>query len=581
MRKSIFLLATLFLASCNDLFDKTNLESINSDVVWNDPALVEAYVNNLYAGYPTWSRTENDISDESRNGYKTFDCWRFVRGEWGLEYNPLGYWAYSYIRKCNEILLNIENSNFLESLKDRIRGEVKFFRAMAYFEMLKRYGGVPLVTIPQEMDDEDIYPKRASIDEIFKFITSEFSEAATLLEKYKIYDKENFGRVTWGACKALESRAYLYWASPLYNLNGDVTRWKKSIEASEQVINSGLYSLNDNVRNIFLDRVSPENIFAIYYKMPERYHGVDAMCKPRSIANGDAAHWGPVQELVDAFPTINGLSINEDPVYNPLYPYENRDPRLNAFIVVNGSQYCGRTQYNYWGVGNVDPSFPKEEINRFISVDLGGENEDASSAAHNSITGYLCRKMIEEDLPKDAYSYGWGSTTPFIEIRLAEVYLNYAEALNEVGNSDEACKYLEKIRNRAGIVTPSVPYDIRNSKTNLRDFIHNERRIELCFEQKRYWDLKRWNLADKVLNGHKFHGMKVYLNILDNSDIVNTLAYKNANFTQKMDMLKKTWSYEPYEVDDEPYLFDKKMYYMPIPRGDMETNPNLVQNSGW
>ena len=581
MKNYIFILATLFLISCNGLFDKTNLESISSDVVWEDAALIEAYVNNLYATYPTWSRTENDISDESRNGYKTFDAWRFIRGEWGLEYNPMNYWAYKYVRKCNEILFNIESSPIEVSLKNRISGEVKFLRAITYFEMLKRYGGVPLVTVPQSMDSEDLYPKRATIDELFDFITKEFAEAATLLEDYKVHDKNNFGRVTWGACKTLEARAYMFWASPLYNTSNDLTKWEKAVAANKEIIESGLYSLQTNVRNIFLDRNSPENIFAIYFQMPERYHGVDAMCKPRSIANGDAAHWGPIQELVDAFPTINGLAIDKDPSFDPLHPYDNRDPRLQAFIVVNESQYCGRTQYNYWGLGDVDPSFPKEEADRFISIDLGGEHEDASSAAHNSITGYLCRKMIEEDLPKDAYSYGWGSTTPFIEIRLGEVFLNYAEALNEIGDTEIACEYLEKIRNRAGILNPEVPDYAKSSKESLRKFIHNERYIELCFEQKRYWDLKRWKEAKETLNGRKFHGMKIYLNILNNSDVINTDEYKNAPFVKKLDMLKKTWTYEPYEVDDEPYLFDEKMYFMPIPRSDMETNPNLVQNEGW
>lgn len=106
MKNYIFILATLFLISCNGLFDKTNLESISSDVVWEDAALIEAYVNNLYTTYPTWSRPENDISDEARNGYKTHDAWRFIRGEWGLEYNPMNYWAYKYVRKCNEILFS-------------------------------------------------------------------------------------------------------------------------------------------------------------------------------------------------------------------------------------------------------------------------------------------------------------------------------------------------------------------------------------------------------------------------------------------------------------------------------------------
>lgn len=581
MRNILFVLFVVCFTSCSDLFDKTNLESMGSDVVWEDPVLVETYVNNLYAKYPTWSRQENDISDEARNGYRTHDAWKVIKGEWGLEYNPMANWAYGYIRKCNEIIQNIDQVSMEESLRNRMKGEAIFFRSTAYFDMVKRYGGVPLITKPQSFDSEDLYPARATVDEMFDFIVKEYEQAAELLKEYQTHDKTNFGRVTWGACKAMAARACLFWASPLYNPSNDASRWEKSVALGKEVVESGLYSLNADVRNLFLERESPENIFAIYYKMPERYHGVDAWCKPRGIANGDAGHWGPLQELVDAFPTINGLEIKEDPSYDPLTPYANRDPRLNAFIVVNEAQYCGRTQYSYWGLGEVDPSFPEAEAKRFTSVDAGGEHQDASSAAHNSITGYLCRKMIEEDLAKDAYSYGWGSTTPFIEIRLGEVLLNYAEALNEAGDINSACEQLELVRQRAGLLKPEVPAKNRTNKDELRKFIQNERYIELCFEQKRYWDLKRWKLAESHLNGCKFKGMKIYLNLLDNSDVLASDEYKNATFSEQLDMLRKTWTYEPYEVDETAYVFDKKMYFIPIPRSDTETNINLVQNEGW
>lgn len=581
MKKYIFLVLIACSFSCSDLFDKTNLESMGSDVVWDDPVLVETYVNNLYTKYPTWTRFENDMSDEGRNGYRTHDAWKMIKGEWGLEENVMSYWGYNYIRKCNEIIRNIEAVAAEESLKNRIKGEALFFRSTTYFEMLKRYGGIPLIAEPQSFDSEDLYPKRASIDETFDFITKGYALAAELLSACKTYDKTNSGRITWGACKAMEARAYLFWASPLYNTSNDASHWEKSAALSKEVIDCGLYTLNSNVRNLFLDRESAENIFAIYYKMPERSHGVDAWCKPRGIANGDAAHWGPIQELVDAFPTINGLGISDDPTYKPSDPYANRDPRLHAFIVVNESQYCGHTQYNYWEVGAIDPSFPAAEAKRFSSVDIGGEHQDASSAAHNSITGYLCRKMIEEDLPKNAYSYEWGSTTPYIEIRLAEVLLNYAEAANETGNINKACELLEMIRKRAGINNPAVPQANKANQQALREFIRNERYIELCFEQKRYWDLKRWKIAEEHLNGRKFKAMKIYLNLLENSDILASEAYKNAKFAEQLDMLRKTWTYETYEVDETPYVFDKKMYFMPIPRSDMETNPNLIQNEGW
>lgn len=581
MKKYILLLLTVTMFSCSDLFDKRNLESMGSDVVWQDPVLVETYLNNLYANFVTWSRSENDFTDEARNGYRTHDAWRIMKGEWGLEWNPMNNWAYKTVRKCNEIIKNIDAVPMDEAWRNRMKGEVLFMRATCYFDMTKRYGGVPLILEPQTFDSEDIYPDRASIDEMFDFITKEYATAGEFLAEYRTHTNTNFGRVTWGACKAMEARAYLFWASPLYNTSNDQTRWQKAAALCKEVIDSKVYSLHTSVRNIIIDAQSPENIFAIYYKMPERYHGVDAWAKPRSIANGDAGHWGAIQELVDAFPTINGLSIQDDPQFDPAQPYENRDPRLNAFVVVNNSFYCGRPQYSYWGIKDVHSSFPASEAKRFDTLDNGGEFQDGSSVAHNSITGYLCRKIIQEDLPKNGYSYGWGSTTPFVEIRLGEVILNYAEALNETGDIEEACKQVKTIRERAGLLNADVPAKDRVNKETLRKFIQNERHIELCYEQKRYWDLRRWKIAHTHLNGRKFHGIKIYLNLLENSDILASDAYKSSGFEEQLNMLRKTWTYEPYEVDDTPYVFDEKMYFMPIPRSDMETNPNLVQNAGW
>lgn len=134
MKKYILLFSAVCMFSCNDLFDKTNLESMGSDIVWQDPLLVETYVNNLYAKYPSWSREENDFSDEARNGYRTHNAWKVVKGEWGLENNPMAYWAYGYIRKCNEILQNIDDVTMDAKLKDRMKGETTFFRATAYFK---------------------------------------------------------------------------------------------------------------------------------------------------------------------------------------------------------------------------------------------------------------------------------------------------------------------------------------------------------------------------------------------------------------------------------------------------------------
>lgn len=580
MKKIVIILSAFIFCACSDLMDKTNLGAISSDAVWKDAQLIETYVNKLYAEYYSWERVEADMTDEGRNGYGS-TAKRMIEGGWGPDWCALRWWGYSYIRKCNDILKNVPTAPIDDKLKSRILGEVTYFRASAYFHMVVRYGGVPIIKEPQTLDSPDLYPTKATIDETYSFITAEYEAAAKLLDDFKTQPDKDFGRVTWGACKAMQSRAYLYWASPLYNEKNDKTLWQKSADISKEVIASGIYKLQENPRNLFLDYRSSENIFAIYYKRPERHHGIDAWCKPLSIANGDAAHWCPIQELVDAFPTKNGLNINDDLTYDPQNPYDSRDPRLNAFIVVNNSVYCGREQFTYVSLGSVDPSWPEKEANRYKPVDTGGEHLDAAGAAHNSSTGYLNRKLVQEDLPKDVYGGDKGSETPYIDIRLGEVYLNYAEALNEIGDLDGACEQLKVIRTRAGILYPEVPVKDHISKDALRKFIQNERYIELCFENKRYWDLRRWKIAVEHLNGKKFTGVKLTLNLSENQDIINSDAYKKAKFNDQLTMLRKTWKYEYQSVDDNPYVFEPKMYFMPFPKGEIETNPNLKQNDQW
>lgn len=576
----IYIAFFFFFFSCSGLLDKSNLGSIGSDKVWTDPLLIESYINNLYSTHYSWERVETDMTDEARNGYG-FNAKKMIEGELNSEWNPLGWWQYHYIRKCNDILENLEKATINEDLKMRFEGEVRYFRASAYFHKVIRYGGVPLITDAQDYNSPDLYPSRATIDEVFEFITTEYNLASTLLNNYKTYPDNNFGRVTWGACKAMEARAYLFWASPLYNTKKDHSLWEKSAKASKEVIESGIYQLLDDARNIFLDYKSSENIFAIYYKRPERQHGIDAWCKPVSIANGDAAHWCPVQELVDAFPTIKGLHINDDPDYDENNPYDNRDPRLHKFIVVNDTEYCGRKQYNYASVNKVDPSFPKKEADRFLPEVSGGEHLDVAGSPNNSSTGYLCRKVVQEDLDKSLYGYGKGSETPYIDIRLGEVYLNYAEALNEIGDITTACEQIRILRERAGLETPQVPAIYSKDKETLREFIRNERYIELCFENKRYWDLRRWKIAKEKLDNKKFTGVRIALNLLENSKIIESETYKKASFNDQLDMLNKTWEYSYDVVDDNPYVFESKMYFMPIPKGEIETNSKLNQNEGW
>ncbi len=547
--KNLNLLANLLLViigtvSCNkNLLDPSNPGAITSNDVWKDAKLTESYINGLYNDVPGWDyNLYNNISDEARSNYPGHTPNKVVVGDWDETNAPMNNWdsTYTYIRKVNELLHRIDETPLLDERKESVKSEAYFLRAMHYFNLVKRYGGVPLITHPQSVD-EDLSVGRNTLEESFSFIETELEKAYEGLP-----DKAPGGKASKWTAKALLGRTLLFKASPLYNSDKNTEFWRQSAEASRAVIESQKYSLHPNLKTLWLTNANQESLFEVQYNMPEKYHGWDALVKPLRLANADAGQCSPIQELVDAFPMRNGKRITEaGSGFNPSMPYEGRDDRFYAFIAYNGAKMKGTTS-----------GPPLREIT--LEIYKGGVDYDADPASviYNTITGYYTVKAVNPE--NTIYTYGYSSTQPWIEIRYAEVLLNYAEAQNEYLSSPDASVYqaINAVRRRAGITADISEGSL--SKEEMRELIYNERYIELSFENKRYWDLRRWKLAVSRLNGKSATGV---------------IITKNAN---------GSFSYNYQPIDPNPPVFQERMYLLPIPLAETTKNPNLLPNNpGW
>lgn len=536
--KKLHIISLLIIAcmtgSCNkDFLDRESKTTIPEDKIFNDPALIQLFVNNIYADVPAFDHDLYDnITDESRNFWGGAPR-NVVQGQWFADNNPMDYWAYEAVRRTNMFLTKVDGSVLENDEKASLTGQVKFLRAKLYFDMVKRYGGVPIITEPQDLDD-DLFVKRATTDESFEFIIKEMEEAIDLLPETYGDRSVDVGKINKHSAKAFLGRVWLFWASPLYNPDNIAARWETAAAINKEVIESNVYRLHDDFRRIMLDKNNEEEIFSVQFLKTLREHGWDSWAMPDSRSRQDASRRSPVQEFVDAFEMKNGKSI-DDPTsgYDPADPYVNRDPRFDATLIVNGSVFGfqGLPVYTY----------------------VGGA--DGINIPYQTVTGYLMRKGTDET--NQDYYGGSGSDQNWIELRFAEVLLNYAEAQNEVLAAPDQTVYdaVEKIRERAGLNPYQLPAGL--TREQMREKIRHERYIELSFEQKRYWDLRRWKMAVSVLNGKQFGAM--YITKHDNG----------------------SYTYEVKPVDGVPCVFQEKMYFMPIPQRELEKNPNLEQNEGW
>jgi len=438
---------------------------------------------------------------------------------------------YRGIRKVNIFLANIGKVPFLKTMiteKNYWIAESRFLRAMFYFELFKRYGGVPLLGDRILTINDDLAIKRNTAEECSQYILSELEAIKDQLRPNPIQDAD-LGRVSKAAALALKSRLLLYLASPLYNSNNDPSKWLAAANAARDLMSlTNTIGLESVYLNVFTTRKNKEVILA-FQRAPDV--SVERNNAPIGYTDAVASNGltSPTQELVDAFEMKNGKAIT-DPTsgYTASNPYFSRDPRFYHTIFHNGMTW----------------------VKRAVETFEGGLDKPGGIVTQTR-TGYYARKFMADF--SNATTYSNQTHNPII-FRFAETLLNFAEAQNEyAGPTAEVKKAIEDIRQRAGLVPFTLAANL--TKDQMREVIRHERRVEMAFEEQRFWDIRRWKIAEQVMNG-KLHGMK----------IIRTAP--------------GVFTYTPVEA--ATVTFDAgKMYSYPIPYSEITKNTNLIQNQGW
>ena len=552
--KKIFITCAAILAffsSCSSILDKEDLSSISEEQVWVDETLTTAFLNALYVSIPSWDTTVADASDEATGGGGWVDGTTTPDNMSDTQDSaPTWYWPYKNIRNCNIFIQNAQNPDLCtidRDLANRLTYEARFIRAYLYFEMVKRYGGVPLITVPQELTD-DLFVKRTSTKDCFDFIINELKACAEGLPAS--FSGDNLGRVTKGAAKAFLGRVLLFRASPQFNPSNNAEHWQTAYnynkETLDYLIGQG-HALYSDYGKLFLEEMNQEVIFAIRYENPTRTHTRDAKCRPITFSMNNSGGNHPTQEVIDRFPTVDGKTYTytdwkKDGNNDIFTLWQNRDKRFYATVVYQGITY----------------------FNTVMELNENAQNDYAYGKNMGSRTGYYSKKGIDESI---SISDCQKSGTDYIDIRLAEVMLNYAEAAVEVGKQGEAFEILKQIRERAGINETSSDPELKGkvyglnpnmNQSEMREAVREERFIELLFEQKRMWDLRRWMIYDKLMVGQeKRHAL-----------VMNKQT--DGTYTTYL-----------FDRDNTPMIAKQNMYFLPIKRSELSNNPNLEQTKGW
>jgi len=523
--KYIYLSATLLfllLGSC-DVLELTPIDKLSEKTIWEDEALIEAYVNGSYNAIPHGFGQDMlcAATDETYCIHNYGNLWPVQRGEMTQD-NVTGFsakinfWehAYKHIRNINTFFEKIEAAPVDNNKKNRMTGEMKFLRALLYSNLIWRYGGVPIITKVYGLN-EDYTVKRDTYDASVDFILSDLDEAIGLLPARQPADM--LGKAGGDACAALKSRVLLYAASKQNNPSNDKSRWQKVVETTETLLDKE-YSLYDDYEQTFMVD-NDEIIFARYYSQAN-----SSDIHTWNGRNGSKG-WGaqnPTHNLVKAYEMKTGE-------YDPSNPYANRDPRFEASILHNGSMWAGRETETFMG-GLDSPQGP-------------------ISAWDASRSGYYLRKFIPEEIPPSGSSVK--PTNPWIFFRYAEILLNYAEAKFELGDEETARQYINKVRARKSVGMPPVTA----SGEELRKKIQHERRIELVFEGHRFFDVRRWGIAMETENEN-------LLSIYIEKTAEDQFTYEEASLLERH--------------------FFEKHYLVPIPRAEIDKSEgNLVQNPGY
>ena len=580
----ILLVAALaILSSCEDLFDPNNDDHSTFDRVYNDPTFAEGLLIRAYTFIPTNDYTYDEVAtDDAVTNDKSSTYTDMATGGWSALHNPESLWddANRAIMYINQFMLVVDTVQWKYTDPElntlyirRLKGEAYALRGLFKYYLLRNHAGYgadgTLLGFPIYNEfltaNSDFSKPRAPFSECVKSTYADLDTALQLLPMDygdlgdlsqlppgfpEITDISKFNtvfgdmtrqRINGRITTALKARLALLEASPAFNPENDMTRWQNAADLTAGLLDDiggvggldpdgNLFYLKQQVDNTDLTANDNNNIPEILWRRPiyTNHAREEANFPPTLFGNGEI---NPSQNLVDAFPMENGYPITSDASgYDKDHPYEGRDPRLSLYILYDGSTFKGKTIHTAPGSG-----------------------DDGLDVLQNSTrTGYYLKKMLREDVNMDPIATS-SQKHYNIHIRYTELYLNYAEAANEAWGPDgkgahsySAKDVLAAIRKRAGIAQPDAYLNSISTKEDMRTLIHNERRLELCFEGFRFWDLRRWN-----------------------ADL--TVAVQGVRITDQ--------KYNYFTVEQRNYNNDF-MHYGPIPNKEV-VKFNLTQNKGW
>ncbi|MCE7040166.1 RagB/SusD family nutrient uptake outer membrane protein [Dyadobacter sp. CY312] len=560
MKSYTCFLLTLFVLFLNPSCTMLEPEDDNHntlDRVYRDPAFAEGLLITAYTQIPTNDYRYDEVAtDDAVTNDRLSEYLRIANGEWSPRLNPQELWttANRGILYINQFLTVVDNVPWKWTnlkVKDlyirKFKGESYALRAMLKYFLLRNHGGVgangtllgtPVYdkfletqedfAAPRPTFEESMASINADIAEALKYVPMDYGNRAAVPVGFESVDvadyNEVFGdysqqRMSGRHALAIKARAALLAASPAFNLTNNTTLWQTAANNTAQLLNDigGIAGIDPKGHIFYLKEQVDEADITTGDKLDSKeimWRRPIYTDRVRETSNFPPSLYGtgrinPTQNLVDAFPAANGYPISDPKsLYNPAKPYENRDPRLSLYIVYNGSRLR----------------------NTVITTAEGGGDNAIEAVPNSTRTGYYLKKLLREDVnvnPASASNQKHFNT----HIRYTELYLNYAEAANEAWgpegtgpNAYSAKDIIGLIRKRAGIVQPDSYLVSVTSKEAMRTLIRNERRLELCFEGFRFWDMRRWkeNLAEpakgvRISNSGEFNYFNVENRVYDNA----------------------------------------------------------------
>jgi hypothetical protein len=553
-RKNYYLALLLFFSSllvtsCDGFLEKNPLDQPSDVTFWSTESELQMAINAVYRSLYFTDRDVIHMPFQFLFDFSSDISWDRNLSVWQLigqgavtpieESLIFGTWsnAYATIGQCNRILSYMERAKETTNpvVYARIAAEARFFRAYWYHWLISLYGSVPFTQEPLEIFDAKLpaTPK----DEIYAFILSELKAASEILPPS--YGAADRGRVTKGAALALRARAAL-----------SVNDWGQAAESAKEVMDLNLYSLHPNYAKLFTYEAqnNSEEIFTIQFsRSTQLTHQTPVHTRGR-LAGGFVTKI-PTQALIDSYQTSDGLRIDQSPLYNPTKPFENRDPRLQATCVVPGSTFLGyqfETHPDSLTIWDYNQTPARRVANQEVTN------------PYATFSGYMYKKYVESD----EREFRQFSELNIMLIRYAEILLAYAEAKIELNQVDESVlSAINLVRARAGM--PAVK---GSDQTTLREAIRYERKVEFAFEGHRYFDIRRWKIAEFVMPGQLYG---------------RPLREYKAHHVPQFDA-HGTPRYNAYA--SELRMFDtrqfnaQKDYLWPIPQKELDINPNLRQN---